>query len=141
MKRVMSTGKSKLATVLTAVPTLTEDRDAIRDLLARMCLYRDTQASDSWVTLFTEDAELHVQRDPVVGRDALRAYAERALAGMHHMLTNHVIDVDGDTATAVSSLFVTRANGIHITARVYDQLRRVDESWYIARRSYIIDPR
>ena len=39
------------------MPTLTEDRDAIRDLFARYCMYVDSGASKEWAATFTEDGE------------------------------------------------------------------------------------
>jgi len=123
------------------MPTLAEDRDDIRDLLARLCLYRDTGPADKWAALFTNDAELCVRRKTIIGREALKAYAEGARSGMHHMLMDHVVDVHGDTATCQASLLTTSKGEIHLTARAHDELRRVDGSWRIARRSYTVDPR
>ena len=61
------------------MPTITEDRDAIRDVFARYCQYIDAARGDEWATLFTEDAEFdHRMGDPVVGRDALVGDAARS---------------------------------------------------------------
>ena len=50
--------------------------------------------------LFTEDGVFETgMGDPVVGRDALREFASNVPVGMmHHFFTDHVIDIDGDTA-------------------------------------------
>jgi ketosteroid isomerase-like protein len=75
--------------------------------------------------------------DPPVGRDALRAFvANMPDLGTHHMLTNLIIDVDGDTATCDASALVTAKGSIMITAHTHDDLRRVDGSWQIVRRTY-----
>jgi uncharacterized protein (TIGR02246 family) len=119
------------------MPTLAEDRDAIRDLFARYCLYTDSGRADEFAALFTEDGTFETGGDPLVGRDALRAFvANMPDLGMHHMLTNLVIDVDGDTATCDASALVTAKGSIMMTAHTHDDLRRVDGAWQIERRTY-----
>ena len=81
------------------MPTLSEDRDAIRDLYARYCLYIDTGAADEWAATFTVDAEFLAGGDPLVGREALRAFASSLPTGtLHHMVLNETIDIEGDAA-------------------------------------------
>jgi uncharacterized protein (TIGR02246 family) len=123
------------------MPTLAEDRDAIRDLFARYCLYVDTGAADEWAATFTDDGEFRAGGDPLVGRDALKAFAASLASGtLHHMVLNEVIDIDGDTATCRSSVFVTSKGAVVTTGRSEDELRRVNGSWCIARRAYEPDP-
>jgi uncharacterized protein (TIGR02246 family) len=125
------------------VPTLAEDRDAIRDLFARYCLYIDTGAADEWAATFTEDGEfLRAGADPLTGREALKAFATSLSSStLHHMVLNEIIDIDGDTATCRSSVFVTSKGASVSTGRSEDALRRIDGSWRIARRSYEPDRR
>lgn len=117
--------------------SLAEDRDEIRDLFARYCLYIDTGASDDWADLFAEDGELAGVGEPVVGRDALAAFAAAVAAGsggMHHLVLNEVIDVDGDHAAARSSIVMIAGSSVGLTGRYEDTLRRVDGRWRLARR-------
>jgi hypothetical protein len=122
------------------MPTLTEDRDAIRDLFARYCLYVDTGAADDWATTFTEDGEFLTGRDTLVGHAALQSFAASLPpGGLHHMVTNEAIDVDGDTATCRTSVLVISKGVVVTTGRSLDELRRVDGTWRIARRTYAPD--
>jgi uncharacterized protein (TIGR02246 family) len=122
------------------MPTLTEDRDAIRDLFARYCAYVDTGAAEEWAATFTEDGEFRTDRVTLVGRDALRSFAARLPpGGLHHLVMNQAIDVEGDTATCRASVLVTSKSVIVTTGRSLDELRRVGGSWLIVRRTYSPD--
>jgi hypothetical protein len=55
------------------------------------------------------------------------------------MVVNHVIDVDGDSASCRASVFLTAGTAIVSVGRTTDELRRVDGSWLIARRSFVSD--
>ena len=123
------------------MPTLTEDRDAIRDLFARYCMYVDSGASKEWAATFTEDGEFAADGDPLVGREALQAFAASLPAGaLHHMVLNEAIEIDDDVALCRSSVLVTSKGTVVTTGRSEDELRRVDGSWRIARRTYVPDP-
>jgi uncharacterized protein (TIGR02246 family) len=123
------------------MPTLAEDRDQIRDLYARYCHTIDSGAADAWAASFTDDGEfLAGAGDPIIGRDALRAFAAALPAGsMHHMVTDLAIDVAGANATCQSSVLVTSKGAIVVTGRSVDELHRVEGSWRIARRAFTID--
>ena len=124
------------------MPTLTEDREAIRDLFARYALYIDSGRAEEFANLFTEDGRFDTKMgDPVVGRDALREFAGSVPAGMmHHMFTDHVIDIDTDSAHCEMSSIVTSKGQIMMVAHTHDDLRRVDGEWKIADRTYTTDP-
>jgi uncharacterized protein (TIGR02246 family) len=124
------------------MPTIAEDRDAIRDLFARYCFYVDTGAAEEWAATFTDDAEFSTGGgDPLVGRQALTSFAESLDgAGLHHMTMNEAIDVDGDTAICRASVYVTSKGAVLTTGRSVDELRRVDGFWRIAHRVYTPDP-
>jgi uncharacterized protein (TIGR02246 family) len=124
------------------MPTLSEDREAIRDLFARYALYVDSGRGDEFAGLFTEDGRFDTGvGDPLVGRDALRSFCVSVGGGsMHHMFMDQVIDIDGDTATCEASSIVTNKGQIMLVARTHDVLRRVDGQWQIADRSYTADP-
>jgi uncharacterized protein (TIGR02246 family) len=120
---------------------LSEDRDAIRDLMARYCLYVDSGRGPEFASLFTEDGVFETGHGTSAGREALAAQAESmAGLGMHHMITNHAIDVNGDEADVVCSAMVVAKGAIMMSARTQDHLRRVDGQWLIEHRSYTADP-
>jgi uncharacterized protein (TIGR02246 family) len=122
------------------VATLADDRDEIRDLYARYCLYLDTGAVEQWVSLYADDGRFTGGGDDVVGRQALEAYAMRLGAGtVHRMVLDHVIDVDGDTATCRASVVLTSGGAVVSVGRTTDELRRIGGSWRIARRTYVAD--
>ena len=124
------------------MPTLAEDRDAIRDLVARYSRYLDASRGEEYAALFTEDGTFDTQvGDPVVGRDALKALATSSPAGSrHHFITNLVIDIDGDEATCEASAAVIAKSAIVMSAHTRDELKRVDGKWLIHFRSYEVDP-
>lgn len=122
------------------MPTLAEDRDAIRDLFARYCRYIDTGAVDEWAATFTENGEFLGAGEPLLGRVALRAFASQLPAGtLHHMVLNEAIDVVGDSAICRSSVVVAANGAIVVIGRSDDELRRVDGAWRIARRTFVSD--
>ena len=127
-----------------AVPTLAADRDAIRDVYARYVTSLDTGAAADFAALYTDEGVFvggGAGGDDVVGRAALEAFAAGLGAGSVHRLSlNHVIDVDGDTATCRSSILVLAGNAVVSVGRVHDELRRVDGAWRIARRTFTPDP-
>ena len=120
--------------------SLAADREAIREVYARYCLYRDTGAVAEWVALYSDDGEFIGAGDHIVGREALEAYAAGLGAGtVHRMVLNHVIDVDGDTATCRASVFLISGEAIVSVGRTTDELRRISGSWRITRRSFVSD--
>jgi uncharacterized protein (TIGR02246 family) len=120
---------------------LAEDRDAIRDLTARSCLFIDTGRAEEWAALWTEDGVFDLGGGRIVrGRDELREHAAHLVPGtVHHLATNLVINVDGDTATNEMSMLLTSKGTITLVARVHDVLRRVDGRWLLHHKSYDVD--
>ncbi len=80
------------------------DKEAIRDLtyLYVHHVWQDNPAAVA--ELFAEDGQMDTSlEDPIQGRDALRAAFERLLDGadLQPFVHNHIIDIDGDTASGV----------------------------------------
>ncbi len=129
-----------------AVPTLAEDRDAIRDVYARYVLALDDGEVADFAALYAEDGVFvggGTGGDDVVGRSELEAFADGLGPGseaVHRLSLNHVIDVDGDTAVCRSSIVVLAGTAVISAGRVLDELRRVDGAWRIARRVFTPDP-
>ena len=120
--------------------TLSEDREAIRDLYARYTLYLRIGAVDEWLLLFTDDPEFTGGGPDIVGRVALEEKGRIwATQSVHRMIGSHVIDVDGDVARCRASVVVYSGFRIASVGSTSDELRRVGGSWRIHRRSYTPD--
>ena len=131
------------------------DRVAIEDMVTRYYgNFGKQDAAEDFGAFYTEDAVFDVNGIVSTGREAIEAfYAESAeeadapaAQGTFHMLiSNPVIDVDGDTATA--SFFRTGVINTGIQeppqlleqGREYDLLVRQDGEWRIKKRVVIAD--
>jgi uncharacterized protein (TIGR02246 family) len=123
------------------VAATSEDREEIRDLFARYCLYFDRGAAADWAALYTEDGEFVGAGLHLRGRPALEGYLSGIRSGrLHRFTANHVIEVDGDRALCHSSVLLVGAGRIASSGRTVDELRKVDGKWLIARRRYQADP-
>jgi uncharacterized protein (TIGR02246 family) len=126
------------------VPTLADDRDAIRDVYARYVGSLDLGDAAAFASLYTDDGVFvggGTGGDDVVGSAALTEFAAGLRPGSVHRLSlNHLIDVDGDAAVCRSSIVVLAGTAVVSAGRVTDELRRVDGAWRIARRTFTPDP-
>jgi uncharacterized protein (TIGR02246 family) len=122
------------------MPSLSEDRDEIRDLFARYCMHMDTGEAEAWAALFTDDGVFDVGPQSFVGRDALVGFATSVGPTLHHMVLNEVIDVDGDVASCRASILAFAGGQIVVTGRYQDTLQRVGGRWRIAKRVFTADP-
>jgi hypothetical protein len=106
----------------TGADTDAADRAAIIELQNRYVLAMDFFDPDGYAAVFTEDGVLDWARGEVVGRDAIRefmasgTYDLRKLnfapaetpdgrewpSTVRHLVTNQVIEIDGDSARAIS---------------------------------------
>lgn len=119
--------------------TLSDDT-AIRNVIASYAHAADDGDGQGLAALFTADGGLESLGVTVTGRTELAALIHGIYhANLKHLQLNTVVDVDGDTATAVSDLMVQSAvpgTGWQTLAhgRYYDDLVRVDETWRFSRR-------
>ena len=116
-----------------------EDREAIRELLARYCFLLDGYHLAEFAALFTADGEWISRNGSAKGP----ADIERLLRGMvpepapgkrrKHFTTNVIIDLAGDSATVVSNFLVVRdsdAGPVIAVAGTYDDIVvRTGEGW------------
>lgn len=132
-----------------------DDRAAIVNLQGRYVLAMDFHDPDAYAATFTEDGVLDWARGQVVGRKAIREFlasgnynptrgakeVEGWPAAYRHFVTNQVIKVDGDHATAVSYWF----QGGNLQDRgkfefglfgtYEDELVKVDGQWLFKKRA------
>ncbi|MBI2831724.1 MAG: nuclear transport factor 2 family protein [Chloroflexi bacterium] len=86
-----------------------EDKEAIRELLARYCFRADMHRTDAFLDLWTEDSTFDVVSEwggPRKGKEQIRHLLDAQPQQVainnqcQHLLLDLLIDVDGDTATA-----------------------------------------
>lgn len=91
---------------------LLEDKDAIRNLLESYIDFNESRDYRGYSYLFATNGVLHLRRGDAVGPDAIYKLLEDNFGGplpadsflrnASHVLSNIIIEVDGDTATARS---------------------------------------
>ncbi len=125
------------------------DRTMIQDLLGRYAFAIDYQTNDpnAWASLFTDDGrfEIPAMRVVVKGRTALRDFAaglHRTIPGLHHVMTNFVVDVTGDTASGKCELneFLLRPEAIYnnLMGWYEDDYVRENGSWMFRVRKVFV---
>ena len=131
------------------------DRVAIEDMVTRYYAnFGKQDAADDFGAFYTEDAVFDVNGIVSQGREAIETfYAESAEEAdapasqgtFHMMISNPVIDVNGDTATAefmwtgVINTAVGERPQLLEQGREYDLLVRQDGEWRIKKRVVIAD--
>jgi hypothetical protein len=123
------------------------DRAAITDVTIRYCWALDTKDWAVLDTVFTEDANGDLLED-VVGRVAIKKRVETALSHMdetQHLISNHQIVVQGDTATCrcyLQAQHVRKAAhggpNFIIAGRYEDELKRTADGWRITFRRLVV---
>ncbi len=128
------------------------DLEAIRRLTYEYAMAVDTMQLDKLVDLFVPEAVF----DPGPGgvpvmndRDEIEAFFKATFEGsrnLYHLTSNHIIDVDGDSATGTvyyAASGVT-ADGASFGANGYygDTYVRTDDGWKFQRReaAALLDP-
>ncbi len=98
------------------MPSLAEEKDAIREVLSEYCFYLDGGRFADMAALFTEDGVWDTAYGKGVGRDGIEALLRKMRAarppGEHHrgvhLVTNFVIKIDGDSAHVLSNWVVAQ---------------------------------
>jgi uncharacterized protein (TIGR02246 family) len=121
-----------------------EDTQEIERLLLNYGRHLDARDFKAYSLLFAKDGVWSGGMGTVQGPAAIQAFMEKAIPGpnaMHnyHVLSNFVIDVNGDTATAWSrwQFMVPGPNNTAVAAqsgRYDDTLVREDGRWKFKRR-------
>ena len=95
-------------------------KENIRDLLARYCLYIDTHEYRKFAELFILDGEWTFGPTQASGVDDIerlmieRVPSEGPASKFKHLITNMLIDVDGDQASATMIFLVVRPSEAEI---------------------------
>lgn len=147
------------ATVAQTTPTAEQqalfDRIAIEDLVTRYYEnFGSSDAAEAFGEYYTEDAVFDVNGIVSTGRKEIEALytdmgeedtAPSAQGTFHMLISNPVIDVEGDTATArfmwtgVMNAGVENRPELYEQGREYDLLVRQDSEWRIKKRVVIAD--
>ena len=159
MRRVLTTvacGMVLLAVTGTAAADgYGDDRAAIENLQGRYLLAMDFHDPDAYAATFAEDGVLDWARGQIVGRKAIREFlasgkynptrgakeVEGWPPAFRHFITNQVIKVDGDRATAVTYWFQggnLQDRGkfeLALFGTYEDELVKVDGQWLFKKRA------
>ena len=121
-----------------------EDRAEIEQLLLNYGRHLDARDFKAYSQLFARDGVWQGGMGTVQGPAAIQAFMEKAISGPntahnYHLLSNFVIDVQGDTATAWSrwQFVAPGPDGRPVVAqagRYDDELVREDGRWKFKRR-------
>jgi len=118
------------------------DRTEITDLISRLGLWLDEKRFDDARSILTEDATADTPGGSVQGVDLLAEQARRNhdVDRTQHVITNVLIDLDGDRATVRANLIVTfipraEAPGSHFEMgeRYHFQAVRTPQGWRLSR--------
>jgi hypothetical protein len=118
------------------------DRQRIVDLVTSVGRCLDERDFEGLRELFTDDATVATPGGTVSGHDALVVQARRGHSrdkGIQHIITNHLVDIDGNRASVRANLLVAfAASGPEdpqpfLLGEVYRfELRRTAAGWRIS---------
>ena len=119
-----------------------DDERAIRRLMTRYCHLVDDGAFEELAVLWTDDAELALRGETETGPAAIVAkIASRQTPELRgiHVSANVIIDVESDTARAVSDFVFMRREGgpdplVKFIGRYIDRFVRTPDGWKFRRR-------
>lgn len=120
------------------------DRIAIQDTLTRYATALDTKHPELFDDVFTADAYVDYSASGGIKGTytELRDWLAEAMSGFsswQHLLSNFVIDIEGDEAISFTSCYnplsaETKDGGsavVHVGANYTDKLRRTPQGWRI----------
>lgn len=123
----------------------TEDKLKIIEMTARYALAMDEHDVKSWLQTWCEDGKWEGALGTYEGHanlpNLLRDLGERN-EHRRHIITNHVIDVQGSSATQTCYMQIVAYKGgarLVGTAVYKDTLRKENQRWLFARRQMRLD--
>jgi len=124
------------------------DRASIIETVTRYATALDAHDLAGLDSVFTEDVVCELGGTPIRGREVLKKTLQRMLGGggpSQHLLGNHVVRIEGDTARCVSQVRAFSAGAGEAAGRTYelfgeyrDELVRTDEGWRIVHRELTV---
>ena len=121
-----------------------DEKDAIRELMAAYCYALDACRFDEVAALFAEDGEWTTTYGAARGRAEIAALLDRTVPKRgegpqrKHYITNIIIRLDGDRATATSDYLVVREGETGLLpvmgGRYKDAFVKADGAWRFARK-------
>jgi 3-phenylpropionate/cinnamic acid dioxygenase small subunit len=120
------------------MPSITEDRDEILQLLYRYNHAIDSGDARGWANTFTEDGVFDVGGQVMSGRDELVKFASD-VHGLRHMVVNPLVDVAGDAATVRAYFVVFQGTAPLVVGTYEDEVVRTPEGWRFAKRVSKLD--
>lgn len=128
------------------MPDHAQDRDAIRHLLATYTYNGDRGRLSELAACFAADGVIEYPGTRAVGPEAIAAALQGTpgmrnpeLTFVRHHITNPLIDVDGDAATARSYFSVYSPIGPDHAGTYSDKLIRTAQGWRFAHRLVRVD--
>ena len=126
-----------------------EEKQKIVDLTIAYTWIIDHGPRERLREIFTKNAVFIIDPRHLNGIDEIRGKIERTLGGLsssQHIVSNHQVSIDGDTATsrcylhAQHTLNETEGGDNYVMAgRYIDKLVRVDSEWRITERQLMLD--
>jgi hypothetical protein len=124
-----------------------EDKLAIIELSNSQMRSLDRHDVDAWVGAWVPDGKFIATYGTFAGHDAIREFINGHIAagkedGARHLMTNYVVEGDGDTATvtcAVTKLQVEKPPFIIASGIYTDTAVRTPEGWKFESRQLDID--
>ena len=124
-----------------------DDRLEIMDVVARYNLAADEKDVEGTLSHYTEDGVIEGFYSTGEGREAMRRDLPAIFEGegtlKRHLAPNLVIDGDGGSARVRYVLLVVEGEErpmVGATARITDEMRKVEGRWLISRHLIEIDP-
>jgi 3-phenylpropionate/cinnamic acid dioxygenase small subunit len=120
------------------MPSITEARDEILQLLYRYNHLFDSGDADGWADLFIDDGVLEGAGIVMSGRPALVEFAA-SVTGLRHVVVNPVVEVSDDSATVHASLLVYHGTNLFMAGSYEDDVVRTSEGWRFVKRVFTPD--
>ena len=109
------------------------DRQEITDLISRLGRWLDDKRFDAARSVLTEDVTVSTPGGQAEGIERVVAQASRNhQVPTQHLITNVLVDVDGDAATATANLLVTFAGESQQGERYRFGVARTAEGWRLS---------